>query len=235
MDTAKGMKIAIAALLACASAGCTATTLPFADDFERGVAGPAWAIAQQEDGAVAVMPAPGRSGLALRATAAAKTDRVTKADLVARVPPMVPGDTLTVAFDLYLPAATPANSIQLLDIECATCAEGGNPGIRLYLRDGRLRIDRSKIGIAHAWARDDAATLAPDRWHRIVLTARIGTGDDGGTRVTLDGAEVLAARGATVLPLAGSHADRIQIGVTANSNAVPVTLYVDNIRAALAR
>ncbi len=230
------MRSALAALLlALAPAGCGAVALPFADDFDAGAPGPAWAIAQQEDGAIAVVAAPGRHGFALRATAAAKRERVTKADLVARVAPMVPGDTLTVAFDLYRPAATPANSIQLLDIECATCAEGGNPGIRLYLRNGRLRIDRSKIGVAHAWTRDDAPVLDAEHWHRIVTTVRIGTGDDGGARVTLDGAEVLSARGATVLPVPGSHADRIQIGVTANSNAVPVTLYVDNVRAALAR
>lgn len=205
----------------------------FTDDFDGGLctgrcAGAHWAIRQQENGSVAAISAPGRRGLALQATAAAKTDRVTKADIVARTAPMVEGTIVTIAFDLYVPRATPLNSIQLVDLECATCDEGGNPGIRLYLRRGRLRIDRSKIGIKDAWVRDDAPQLAANRWQRIVWTVRIGA-DDGAARVTLDGREVLSARGATIMPLSTRHADRIQIGVTANSNAVPVTLYIDNV------
>ena len=204
------------------------------DDFERRLCtgscpGAAWAIRQQEQGSVAVVPAPGRPGQALRAIAAAKADRVTKADLVARTAPMGAGTILSVAFDLYAPAGTPLNSIQLLDVECATCGEGGNPGIRLYLRRGRLRIDRSKIGIAQAWTRDDAPGLVNDRWHHIALTVRLAADDSGGARVLLDGRDVLSGQGAT---LAYGYADRIQIGATANSNAVPVTLYIDNVRVA---
>jgi hypothetical protein len=249
MDPAKGTRMTrsiVPAVLAIALAGTATAALlqrtptlggrfAFSDDFERGLCtglcpGAVWAIRQQERGTVAAVPAPGRPGMALRASAAAKTDHVSKADLVARTMPMVEGTRLAVAFDLYVAGGTPLNSIQLLDVECATCGEGGNPGIRLYLRHGRLRIDRSKIGIASAWTRDDATPLVNDRWYGIMVSVRIGAGDDGGAHVTLDGREVLAATGATIMPLARRYADRIQIGATANSNAVPVTLFLDNVR-----
>lgn len=211
-------------------------TLParfaFTDRFDQGLCTgdcptARWAIRQQENGTVSAAPAPGRGGLALTAEAGPKTGRVAKADIVARTAPMGAGTVVTVAFDLYAPRATPLNSIQLVDLECATCGEGGNPGIRLYLRRGRLRIDRSKIGIKDAWVRDDAPVLASERWQRIVWTTRIGGEDGGRTRVTLNGREVLSGRGATAMPR--GHVDRVQIGVTANSNPVPVTLYFDDV------
>lgn len=221
---------------ACASDSQRPPLPPFivTDNFDAGLCtgschGARWAIRQEVDGTVSAAPAPGRAGLALHAQAAAKGAGVAKADIVLRSGPMPVGTVVTTAFDLYIPAATPMNSMQLLDLECATCGEGGNPGIRLYLRHGRLRIDRSKIGIANAWVRDDATVLTPDRWHRIVMTVRVGLEDSGAARVTLDGQEVLAARGATIMALAARYIDRVQIGITANSNPVPVTLYFDNV------
>ncbi len=198
--------------------------ISFSDDFEGGIAS-RW-VRQEKDGRLDVVPAPGRPGRALRARAAPKRDAVTKAAVIARTAPIRIGQRVTVRFDLYAPAGTPLNSLQLVDLECATCGEGGNPGIRLYLRRGRLRIDRSKIGIAHAWTNDAAPQLTPARWHRVQLDVLVGA--VGTARVTLDGREVLAARGATLLPGA-DHIDRVQIGITANSNAVPATLLIDNV------
>lgn len=224
-----------AALFALVAAGAAALIgsdggrsgpVAFGDDFERCI-GPAWALRQQEGGVVDAVRAPGRAGRALRARAGAKAGRVTKAGLVARTPAMRVGETVRVAFDLYVPRGTPLNSLQLVDLECATCGEGGNPGIRLYLRRGRLRIDRSKIGIARAWLDDTAPMLANDRWHRVALTVRLGA-ESGAARVMLDGRTVLVGRGDTLLP-GSDHADRVQIGITANSNPVPATLYIDNV------
>ena len=77
--------------------------------------------------------------------------------------------------------------------------------------------------------------LAPDRWHHIGVRVRVGTDVDGSARVTLDGREVLAARGATVLPGSPTHVDRIQIGITANSNPVPVEAWIDRVAVAITR
>lgn len=212
-----------------------------AEDFEQGLCtgrcpGAFWAIRQQVRGQVQVAPAPARRGRALLATAGPKRgSEVAKADVVARMRFIPAGASLRVAFDLYLPAGTPRNSLQLVDVECASCGEGGNPGVRLYLRRGRLRIDRSKIGIRDAWVRDDAPVLAPDRWHHVEWQLRLHPGQGGGARVMLDGAEVLAARGATLAPLPRLGADRVQIGITANSNAVPARAWFDNVQVSVTR
>ena len=206
--------------------GAGARPIAFSDDFERGI-GRIWALRQQQNGTVDIVRAPARLGMALRARAAAKGGSVTKAALVARPPAIRAGRIVRVGFDLMIPAGTPANSLQLVDLECATCGEGGNPGIRLYLRRGRLRIDRSKIGIAKAWIDDAAPVLANGRWYRVGMTVRLGA-SEGAAQVTLDGRTVLIGHGDTLLPGA-DHIDRVQIGITANSNPVPATLYLDNV------
>lgn len=212
----------------------------FADDFDAGLCvgrcpNAPWAIKQEVRGTVRTAPAPGRPGQALLARAEPKAGGVAKADVVARLAPLAPGTRLAIAFDLRIPAGTPLNSLQLVDLECASCGEGGNPGIRLYLRHGRLRIDRSKIGIEHAWTREDASALRHDRWHRIVWQVHLGAGEDGQARVLLDGREVLSARGATLASLPRLAADRVQIGITANSNPVPATAWFDNVRVTVTR
>ena len=198
--------------------------LSIADSFDAGIA-KTW-VRQEVDGTLDTVPAPGRPGRALRARAAPKRGPVTKAAVIARTAPIMTGQHVRVTFDLYVPTGTPINSLQLVDLECATCGEGGNPGIRLYLRRGRLRIDRSKIGIARAWMDDSAPVLAAQRWYRIGLEVLVG--ERGSARVTLNGRQVLAGEGATVLPGA-DHVDRVQIGVTANSNAMPATLLIDDV------
>lgn len=208
-------------LLAAAGGG-----LSVSDDFERGI-GRIWAVRQEQGGTLDIVAAPGRAGHALRARAGPKVDRVTKAALIARPPAMRAGQTVSIALDLYVPSGTALDSLQLVDLECATCGEGGNPGVRLYLRRGRLRIDRSKIGIRHAWTNDAAPVLLNDRWYRIGYQVRFGAAA-GAAEVAVDGRPVLAAKGDTLLP-GSDHADRIQIGITANSQPRAVAVLVDNV------
>jgi hypothetical protein len=211
------------------------------DDFERGLCigacrGWNWPASQQIDGSLAVVRISG--GRALRARTAARGERVPKAALIARPAKLLPGQSGRIAFDLMIPAGAPLNSIHLVDLECATCGEAGNPGIRLYLRDARLRIDRAKIGERHAWANDAAPQLSHGRWHSIVLEVVAGLGGQGRARVLLDGAPVLEGRGSTIPRPAAGHAagaDRIQIGLTASSNRGAATAFVDNVRVTIAR
>jgi hypothetical protein len=239
MDAAEtGMKPALLLVISLLASAAGPATGSFSEDFEHGVrlGGAPWALAQQIDGRISLAAAPGRRGRALLATTGPKRgDRVAKADLVARVALMPVGTQVAIAFDIRIPAGRPRNSLQLVDVECASCGEGGNPGIRLYLRNGRLRVDRAKIGIRRAWTRDDAPALVADHWHRITWQLRLDPGEAGYTRVLLDGREVLAARGATLAPLSRIGADRIQIGITANSNPEPATAYFDDVSVAIER
>ena len=213
----------------------------FSENFERGLClgscrGWNWASSQQIDGRLDVVP--GRAGKVLRARTQARAQRVPKAALIARPAKLTPGATVRVAFDLMVPQGAPLNSIHLVDLECASCGEEGNPGIRLYLRHGRLRIDRSKIGRFPTWTDNEATPLRHGRWHRIELDIRSGFGDGGWAHARLDGATVLRGRGDTIVRPGGgaeAGADRIQIGLTASSNSGPATAYFDNVRVTVAR
>ena len=230
-----------AAGLAAALAAPTPPPDSFSDGFERGLClGPCrgwnWASSQQIDGVLDVVP--GRAGKVLRARTEARRERVPKAALIARPAKLPPGATAHVALDLLVPEGAPLNSIHLVDLECATCGEEGNPGIRLYVRHGRLRVDRSKIGHRHAWTNDSAPQLRHGRWHRVELQVGFGFGDVGGVEARLDGVRVLQAQGDTLLrPEGGASAgaDRIQIGLTASSNPGPAIAYFDNVSVRVAR
>jgi hypothetical protein len=208
-----------------------------ADRFDRGLClggcrGWNWASSQQIDGSVAVLN--GR----LRARTEARGERVPKAALIARPAKLMPGGTARIAFSVMVPQGAPLNSIHLLDLECASCGEEGNPGIRLYLRHGRLRIDRSKIGVRDAWTNDVAPQLRHGQWHRVELEMIAGFGSAGRVRVHLDGRTVLEERGDTIVrPFGGQAAglDRIQIGLTASSNAVPATAWFDDVAVTIRR
>ena len=232
------MLIPLLAGLAAAAAGGA-----IFDDFERGLClsactGFNWPADQQIEGDLAIVRDPASGGRALRASVGPRQGRVPKAALIARLPKIAPGQRVRVSFDLLVPQGAPLNSIHLVDLECARCGESGNPGIRLYLRHGRLRIDRAKIGEEHAWTKDDAPQLRRRRWHRIELDVAAGFGQAGRAEVRLDGQSVLSARGDTLyrpLPGIAPGADRVQIGLTASSNRRPAVAYFDNVRVEIGR
>jgi hypothetical protein len=229
-------------LLSLAATGCAfAAAAPapdaFADDFERGLCvgrcrGWNWATAQQIDGGLKVVN--GR----LRAQTQPRSKRVPKAALIARPVKLAPGASARIAFSVMVPESAPLNSVHLVDVECATCGEEGNPGIRLYLRHGRLRIDRSKIGVRDAWTNDAAPQLRHGRWHRVEFDVTTGFGAAGMVRVRLDRRTVLEAKGDTIIrpwARAAAGADRIQIGITASSNPVPAVAWFDDVAVTIRR
>lgn len=219
----------------------TGASNAFGDDFERGLCtgdcrGWNWAASQQIDGSLTVIP--GRGGKVLHTRTEARGARVPKAALIARPAKLRPGETVRIGFSIRVPADAPLNSIHLVDLECASCGEAGNPGIRLYLRHGRLRIDRAKIGHRDAWTDDAAPQLRHGRWHRIELDVTAGFGTAGRARARLDGVTVLEASGDTIIrPQAGAAAgaDRIQIGLTASSNPMPATALFDDVTVLIVR
>lgn len=196
-----------------------------------------WAFAQKVEGGLNIVTLPGK-GRVLRARAGARRERVPKAALVGRPAKIAPGSRLEVALDVMVPAGTPLNSIHLIDVECATCGGSTNPGIRVYLRHGRLRIDRVKIGEKDAWTNENAPKLSAGTWHRVRAVVVPGRGRQGRAQVYLDGAKVLDAIGSTIVEtraVRSAGADRVQIGITANSNPRAVTAYFDNVEIRVTR
>ena len=179
-----------------AQAAEPARAVALADDFDAGLCTERcpraiWYFRQLVDGQVSVVADPRGRGGVFQAAAGPSRGRIAKAALVARLPHLGAGRRIAVSFDVMVPAGTPLNSVHLLDVECARCGTSGNPGIRLYLRHGRIRIDRDKIGIEHAWTNDRAPQLQAGRWHRIDAVIDLASDDRGGAAVRLDGREVL--------------------------------------------
>lgn len=171
--------------------------------------------------------------------------QVGKAHLVYRFDPVGIGSTVTMAARVYFPSASAVNSVTLMDLECANCGLDTNPGVRLYLRDGLLRVDRSKIGIQPAFLPIANVQVTKSVWHQITWVVRLGDSDTGSAaglaQVYLDDVLVLDATGITVLTQAAvdrvggggfqvrSLVDRFQIGLTANSNKSETTMLVDDV------
>ena len=205
------------------------------DDFASGSQGGGWHDTQQIRGTVTFAESAfGKEGVMI-AEAAPREGRVPKADLIYRFARQRAGTDITVAFSFLVPDGYPANSVHLMDLECASCGRDDNPGIRLYLRHGRLRIDRSKIGHTHAWTNEAAPTIETDRWYRVDLRAVMAADDTGSLVVMLDGAEVLRANGATLLASEDPGFDRLQFGITATSNTTEAKVAFDFINARITR
>ncbi|MCE8526675.1 hypothetical protein KBY23_15460 [Ruegeria pomeroyi] len=185
---------------------------------------------QQQNGSLAPAPDPVGTRQVIRARAGAKqAGKVGKAALILPFDPLGPGARIRVTAELFLPLGNPANSIHLFDLECKFCGPSGNPGLRLYLRHGRLRVDRKKIGGGHAWTDDSAPALTTGRWHLVTWELNLGTdAAPGRSQVYLDGQKVLDNRGRTLpdVPAKRAAIDRLQIGITANSNPETVILYL---------
>lgn len=175
-----------------------------------------------------------------RMTAAGRLfSEVGKADLILAYSPLGAGRVVEMRGRFFFPAGSRLDSVILMDLECASCGLDTNPGVRLYLRDGLLRVDRAKIGIQAAFLPDIGSGVRIGTWHDIRWEVTLGVGSRGRSRVYLDGTQVMDSRGTTVLSQAVveqlapitvmEQVDRFQIGLTANSNPVRQTLYLDDV------
>lgn len=165
--------------------------------------------------------------------------QVGKADLILAYTPLGAGRVIEMGGRFFFPHGTPLDSLILMDLECASCGIDTNPGIRLYLRDGRLRVDRSKIGIEDAFLPVNPLRMRTGVWHDIRWEVTLGADRAGRSRVFVDGNPVMDARGTTLLtqkiisqiaPVrVREQVDRFQVGLTANSNSRAQSLYLDDV------
>jgi hypothetical protein len=176
-----------------------------------------------------------------RLTAGAKKwGKVGKADFIHRFEPLGAGVVISMQARVYFPPDTPLNSIILMDLECASCGVDTNPGVRLYLRRGLLRVDRSKIGIKEPFLPMVPRMLRHNTWHHITWELTLGEGGAGHSKVLLDGELISDASGTTMLTqtIVSRHtdlkvleqADRFQVGLTANSNASVAVMLLDDVQ-----
>lgn len=198
----------------------------FANGFE--------AVGQLQRGALAVST----SGDLMRFSAAPKTSTVGKAALSTRFEAIADGEALTARGAFLIPTGAPVGSVTLMDFESSNASVDTNPGLRVHLSDGEIRVDRSKIGVAEGLIAQ-GARIEPGAWFDLRVEVVQGDDDVGRIDIWLDGALVLSERCATILTeaaavahgidLVGGALDRVQVGITQNSNAVAATLLARDV------
>ncbi|MEZ5798358.1 MAG: hypothetical protein R3D63_13265 [Paracoccaceae bacterium] len=137
------------------------------------------------------------------------------------------------------PEGTRLDSLILMDFECKSCGLDTNPGIRLYLRDGSLRVDRAKVGIKDPFLPRLPTKMKAGLWESITWQVVLGKENAGSSKVWLNDELVIDAVGTTLLTqevvskLANitvkEQVDRFQVGLTANSQNKAVTVYLDDV------
>lgn len=214
-------------------------------NFETGRLASGFAKTQNQRGDLEVVADPARPGnhvafLSADRKRSMMRKKVGKAALIHRFSPLPKGTSLVMAADFYIPKGSSNTSIILMDLECASCIDIAQPGIRLYLKQGRLRVDLSKIGLKHPYDPQVAHQIVPGRWYNIEWRVTVGAGQGGSSEVYLDGKLVNQARGNTLLTqkvasglqkglVVKEQVDRFQVGMTANSNKSRSDLLMDNV------
>lgn len=241
----KGYTLVLSLIAALVSTAAVAENVPCGSrgvlsDFEKGNADAGFAAAQMQGGASERVSDPAaRNNSVVRLSAGGKGRRVGKAALIHRFPPVGKGSEVEMGARIFFPAGAALDSVILMDLECASCGLDTNPGIRLYLRDARLRVDRSKIGLSDPFYPEVDVQLEHGRWYDLRWRVILGEGDAGYSEVHLDGRRVSVASGTTVLTqtIVSSLADikvreqvdRYQVGLTANSNRRGTELLLDDV------
>lgn len=167
-------------------------------------------------------------------------DEVAKASIIHEFPrPMRVGDVLEVAASFRLPEIR-GGRVSLIDIECKYCGLATQAGIRLFVNPDRtIFLERAKLGMRSSFPQKARLRLPVDEWFDVRWRTRFGQGDDGQCRVWIDETLVIEASGPnfpdrTVASLHGidliaEQYDRVEIGLTANSQPRPMTLEMDDI------
>lgn len=135
--------------------------------------------------------------------------------------------TITAEMEFYIPAGTTTERIYIADFESINANTGKAPGTRVFIENGRIGIDRGKVGYEDIWY----ATHAPidqEQWYSLRVELVPAAGSDGHIRVILDGQTVFEGSGSMILTqsivdqygftLVGGEIDRVQLGLTANDS-----------------
>ena|GEM_PF-4233901 len=157
-------------------------------------------------------------------TAGARGSVLGKSSISQRLDPLSDADTLEMKFSFMVPEGSPTSSIFIADFEAAG---GGNPGVRLQLKDGVLIAERDKLGISDRWFPETPETIETGRWYDVSVALVQGKNAEGSLRVLVDGKLHIDETGTTRAD--GTSIDRMQFGVTGNSNDVDAVVQFKDV------
>jgi hypothetical protein len=159
------------------------------------------------------------------------------------------GDTVVAKAQFWFTRNADLDDVYIMDWESKSAWSAENarpnpqPGIRigLYDGDGRITVERGKMGVAREQDFVGSDIDMPrDQWVEIEWRMLVGLGDEGATQVLVNGDMVVDARGETYInrDIADANGialndefsfDRFKIGITANSSSRNLEMAVDDI------
>ncbi|WP_264212638.1 hypothetical protein [Leisingera thetidis] len=155
--------------------------------------------------------------------------KVGKSTYSTAINPTDESGVITAEFDFMIPDGYPLSHIYLADLESNASSSGFNPGVRIQVRDGLIRVERGKIGIKELWPADQDELLQTGQWYSLKVVMRPGNENNGEIQLYLDGKLVVDEQGQTMdTRSANGDIDRVQIGLTANVNDYDAALAVRN-------
>ena len=125
----------------------------------------------------------------------------------------------------YLAEGTPTS---LIDIECANLS--GSPGIRILLSNLLEPRVENKWGnkITYRAISGVNAKIPRNQWVKISFYLFLSESNDGVAQVKINNNLIIDGRGPTIYSADGLY-NRMQVGVTANSNPSDAVIYVDDL------
>jgi len=157
-------------------------------------------------------------------SAGARDSVLGKSSISQRLTPISDQQGLEMKFSFMVPEGSPTSSIFIADFEAAG---SGNPGLRLQLKDGVLIAERDKLGINDRWFPENPELIETGRWYDVSVALVQGKDAEGSLRVLVDGNLHIDETGTTRAD--GTSIDRMQFGVTANSNDVDAVVQIKDV------
>ena len=166
---------------------------------------------------------------------------VGKSALSTQIAPISASDqkTVVVEFGFLIPDGGQLSSIMIADLESSSANVGTNPGVRINMQDGFLRVDRSKLGVEEPWYTQQTEPIQTGQWNDIEIRMVPGLGQDGVLEIYLNSELILRESGDNILSSEvmaqfgitepDTQLDRVQVGLTANSNEVATSIAIRDL------
>jgi len=178
-------------------------------------------------------------GLTWQFVSAGKSGRVGKAYVTKNFPPVKRSEIVEAQGTYLIPELPENGSVYLMDLECRNCGLNTKAGIRLLVRNGLLRVNRSKIGQKKDFLPKTMQRIPVGEPFTLRMRLRLGA-TDGETEVFFNGERVIHGVGINMplrrvaerygVELTQEQYDYVQFGITANSARRPVEVLISEIR-----
>lgn len=178
------------------------------------------------------------SGDVFRFAAASPGSKVGKAAISQRIKPIDDGEVIALETTFRYDVDINRSTVYIADFESSNSSIGSNPGLRVMIKNGGLIVERSKIGISERWIADMPARLAENTWYDLKIVVVQGDDRTGQVQLILNGETILDETGYTRfksdlaanygMTVSGGDIDRVQFGVTANSQTADAEIELTN-------